>query len=381
MLAALLAACLVVSIQDPGAAADVDTLIKAVAQPDAPPEKPGGITDRDWSTRPDEAWANYRAEAVKELTRRGAEAVQPLLDLIASTDRDSVRIAALTALNMMKNADDLRPAGPSLIGLLDNKNNGVRYLAVKTLGVMKYDDAGPHIQRLIQDDEPALRMITADALGQIGRPDGAGPLVSMMADEDKDIRLHAIDALGQLGVALASRPNADDPLDVINKLVGTLRGDDVNERNAAVQAISNLLGYDLVADGRWIIAHLPKDREPIIEEFEAWWKKTRDGGKYAVPDALELTLRINIGANAGGNQPTAIRVRSIERIAAMRDKRAVNYLIVIMRSPDTDVRKAAVKAASDISGIKVSYNPAYSEVEWLDRVDRFKLQWEDAQRR
>jgi|GEM_PF-3049054 len=381
IVAALLAAGLVVLMQTTATAADVDTLIKAVAQPDTPAEKPADIADRAWKTRPDEAWANYRAEAAKELTQTGASAVQPLLDLIATTDRNAVKIAALTALSMMTSTEGLRPAGPPLIRLLSDENSGVRYLAVKTLGVMRYGDSVPHLHRLVRDKEPALRMVTADALGEIARPDSADALMSMTDDEDKDVRLHATDALGKLGVALAPTPDADDPLDVIGKLAGTLRSDDVNERNAAVQAIKDLLGYDIAADGRWIIAHLSKDREPIIEDFEAWWQKTREGGKYAVTNAPELTLRINIAANVGGGQPVAIRVKSIGRIRMMRDKRAVDYLILMMRDPNTDVRKAAVQAASQIAGRNVEYNPAYSEVEWLDRVDRFKLQWEEAQRK
>ena len=380
-----LAAALVVSGLSDCEAADVDKaavdeLIKIVEMPKAPAERHPLISEQDWARRKDTAWAWLRADVLQELTARGSKAVTPLMGLIKNAKSNSVRVAALSALSRMKNPADLKPAGDLMIKLLGNKNPGLRYLAVKTLGTMKLARAAAHVDKLTVDQEDRVRMAVADALGSIGKFSSVKPLLLLADygkdkddDEKKAARLHAITALGNIGAAL----------DVVPKLIEKLRSKDMNEREVAVEAIDALLGYKIKGTGRWLIAHNAKKREPIIKVFEAWWKKTLATKTFPVAREPELTLRVNMLAGpkwmlAGQQWQTVdIQMRVVEVIAKMANPKAIDYLIIAMSTNDKDLRKLLAKTAKKLSGIHFEYLDADTEAEWARKVETFRIAWRE----
>ncbi|MFH1730450.1 MAG: HEAT repeat domain-containing protein [Planctomycetota bacterium] len=369
----LLAAGLALSGSSECEAADVGELIKIIETPKTPAERHPHISAHEWKEK-DAGWARLRASARQELTDIGAPAVGPLVDLIKRTNDDSVKIMALTALGLMKNPADLVPTGDLMVELLDEKNPGLRYLAAKTLGVMKLKRAAPKLNGLLADKEDVVRMIAADALGEIDDYESAAPLLKLVDygkggednAEKKSVRLHVLAALGNLGPALK----------VVPKLIEKLESDDLNEREVAVEAVEQLLGYEITADGRWLIAHEEAKRVPVIKDFADWWAKTLKDKRFRIARKPDLTLRVNILRQQW--QLRKIRLKALEVIGEIGDKAAVNYLILAMYTEDKILRTAVAKVAMALSGIKIEYLPTDTEEQWNSKVESFRQKWREA---
>jgi len=369
---AVLAAGLALSGLSECEAADVGELITIIETPKTPAERHPRIGAHEWKEK-DAAWARLRARAQQELTGIGAPAVGPLVDLIKRTKDNSFKIMALTALSLMKSPAGLAPAGDLMAELLDEKNPGFRYLAAKTLGVMKLKKAAPKLTGLLADKEDVIRMIAADALGEIGDHKSAAPLLKLVdygkGDDDntekKSVRLHVLAALGKLGPALK----------VVPTLIKKLESDDLNEREVAVEAVERLLGYDIRADGRWLIAHEEAKRAPVIEDFADWWAKTLKDKRFRIARRPELTVRVNILRQKW--QLRKIRLKALEIIGEIGDKAAVKYLILAMYTRDKILRAAVAKVAQKLSGIRIEHLPGDTDDVWNSKVEAFRQRWRE----
>ena len=369
---AALAAGLALSGSSECEAADVGELIKIIEAPKTPAERHPRISAHEWKEK-NAAWAQLRASARQELTDIGAPAVVPLVDLIKRTPDSSVKIMALTALSLMKNPADLAPAAGLMVELLDEKNPGLRYLAVKTLGAMKLKTAAPRLNGFLADKEDAVRMAVADALGEIDDHKSVAPLLKL-ADygksgednaEKKSVRLHVLAALGKLGPALK----------VVPKLIEKLKSDDLNEREVAAEAVERLLGYEIRADGRWLIAHEEAKRAPVIKDFLDWWAKTLKDKRFRIARKPELTLRVNILRQKW--QLRKIRLKALEVIGEIGDKAAVKYLILAMYTRDKILRAAVAKVVEKLSGIRIKYLPGDTDDVWNSKVEAFRQRWRE----
>ncbi len=358
--------------------ATIEQLIWVIERPAPPAEPPDWMTisRETWTRRRDEVWVEKRLDAQKQLSATGAPAVQPLLDLMKRAPQDSVRIVALTALSAMTDRRALKPAGGNLAELLKDKNAGVRYLAVKTLGLMRHRAAVPQIEKLLEEPEESVRQAAVLAMGQIGDARSAVKLVKLTDEKDQGLRLHAIEALGMVGVALVDGEPPGGVTDVVAKVIPMLGANDPTEEKSAVFAFNGLTGWDLTSAAEWILVQTkPKDKAAFVGGLEAWWKGVRAGRGFVVPNAPELTLRVNMAANR--DLATPVRVRAVGVMKSLEDPRAVNYLVIIMADPDKDIRRAAAEAAEALSGIRIEYLPADSETTWAEKVERFRRNWDE----
>jgi len=351
----------------------IQRAVEIIASPHVPDERPPEISERDWDTRPHEAWVRLQADARGRLTEAGARAVPALLGLVERTDRNSVKVSALTALSLMEPAE-LAAAGPAMTQLLTDEHAGVRYLALKVVGVTEYREALPGVVKLATDEEPVVRLMAADALGGLAGAEGVPALLALTADEDKAVRLHAIAAMGRAGLALDTMPT----------LIEKLRSDDVNEREAAVDAIRDLLGYDIGSPhvSQWMIVRRKDQREPIIADLEAWWAEAKAGQTFRVQGSPELSFRINVllHEEEATDERQArlrreVRLKAVELIRRWRDLRSVDYLALQLSDEDKEVRKQVAEAASAISGVRLEYASDDSEGAWFRKADAFRNAW------
>jgi len=338
---------------------ELDEWIRLIETPETPARPPAGYTKETWEKKQDEIWARIRLDARKKLSAAGPRAVAKLCALIKRTADSSVKIVALTALSMT-NPADLAAAGRDMISLLADKNPGIRYLAAKTLGVMRLRAAAPHLHKLTLDKEAVVRLRVADALGAIGDFSSADALLDLLADKEKSVRLHATDALGALGAALK----------VVPRLVAQLESDDINERDSAVEAIDELLGYNIAGDGRWLIARTAEQRAPIIKEFNDWWKKTAKKIDVVVRGEPELSFRLSSALDKKQMMP--VRLKSLRVIAKINNKKAAPYLIELMYERNNKIRHAVAETAAALTGIRIRYRPDLTEPEWISIVDGFR---------
>jgi HEAT repeat protein len=368
----LLVSALVLGLVGESSAQSLQRSLEILATPDTPTQRPQEIAAGEWGRAPGGAWNRLRVEASQVLIQAGARAAGELVALLAKTRDDRVRISALSCLSQMNAPGDatgtqavpaLQEVAPQLAKYLNDPNPGVKYLVIKSLGRARHDAALDVLHRLAADEEMAVRLAVADALGLIGSPRSEPTVLKLMDDEEKPVRLHAIQAVGQLGPMLRTVP----------KLIELLQKDDVNERNAALDALHDLTGHTLKNDGRWLLALTAEQREPLIEEVRAWWKKTLGEQPFQIPGEAELTLRVNILAQRW--QPTSVKLSALRVLDNRRDKRTVDYLILALRDPDPQVRKEVARVVSELSGIKIEYRAADSPAEWDAKVDALQVQW------
>lgn len=103
------------------------------------------------------------------LLEYGAEAVEPLIQLLKSDDPDA-RYGAAYTLGCI--GDQRAVAG--LIDVLGDREAAVRYWAVNALGKLKAEAASAAIGKLLRDKHPGVRRGAAEALKLIkaAKPDG-----------------------------------------------------------------------------------------------------------------------------------------------------------------------------------------------------------------
>jgi len=360
VLVALLVAAGVAAGPSSRASGSIPVWIRLIATPKTPEEPQGGHSKETWEKKKDEIWAQMRLNAQKGLTAAGSRAVPELLGLIKQTKDSSVKIVALTALSTMRDPADLREAGPAMVSLLPDENPGIRYLAIKTLGVMRFPAAAPHLHKLAKDEQAVVRLRVADALGGIGDFSSADTLLDLLADKEKSVRLHAMDALGVLGAALK----------VVPRLAARLESEDINERDSAAEAIKELLGYDIAADGRWLIARKAEQRAPIIKAFNDWWNETVKKIDIVIKDEPELSFRLSTALDKKQMMP--VRLRSLQIIKKVNKKKAARHLIELMYERNDKIRQAVAETATALTGIRIRYRPNLTEPEWITLVDIFR---------
>jgi hypothetical protein len=367
-LAALLAASGALSSPRPCAARTVTELVDIIQTTDPPHQPPARLAQhaRRWDKKKYDLWAEYRLAARKELSRKDEEAAEALAGLIRRTKDHTIKLTALTALSEMPNPTDLKPTAPLMIQLLGSDNVGLRYLAAKVLGQMQHVPAVSALAKLADSEKEIMRLAVADALGEIGSPSGIQALLTLLRDTAKPVRLHATDALGKTWYVL----------DVVPALVEQLRKDDVNERNAAVEAIDRLLGYNIAADPSWLIAHSAEQREKIIKAFLDWWnaalKKSSDLVR-PIRAKPELTFRLSLAVDKDQGKP--IRMTALQFIEKESDPASVRVLIRVMLDRDKAIRRRGARVASKISELRIEYVGNESEGQWYEKVDEFRRRW------
>jgi len=337
MVSALLVLGLLTCGTELRAAEDVSGWIDTIEQTKAPA-----------GTKDEEGWARDRTDARTALVRAGAAAVRPLVALIQRSKQDFVRISALTALAEIEPPRALRSAVPLMTGLLKDKNPGIRYLAAQVLGQARHAPAA--LLELVDDKQVTVRLAAADAIANAGELDPKAAAVALLkladlqpADDASDevqtqcktVRLHAIAALARPGVVLG----------VVPKLIEKLESKDVNEREAAVAAIEELLGYNLKSSLQWDIQHTAKGRKPIIEKFRTWWEaatigivltdkligtlESRDAGeREAAADTIKGRIGYDLKSRLQWDKEQSAEERA-PLIQKLRDRAAKGKMIVV----------------------------------------------------
>jgi twitching motility protein PilT len=246
------------------------------------------------------------------------------------------------------------------------------------------------LQRKLRQGPNALRFTVVDALEAMGTAEVLKPLLEALSHSQLVVRVRAANALSRLGGA--------GKLDLARTIVFLLRNADLNIRRMAVELAHSvpdkddlwpkLLGYlrdedwwirERVADaildvaGKAVLPHvvaLLDDRSELIRRLAVdMLVRLKD------PDSLGAVVR-----TAQADTDWWVRERAIEAMAALKDARAVPYILDIMlrtadlqvaclealgalaspeagpqvatllTSPDADVRRAALACLGKLGG-------------------------------
>lgn len=169
----------------------------------------------------------------------GDKAVSPDL-LTSSAYHDDIRVRkeAIKTLGKLKSRGAIR----ILCQLLEDKNEEIRFLVLKTLGDVGDKMAMPHILPLLQkkrlkgQKSEIIRQTAIEVLGRIGDPEAIPTLLDLLKSkgvfrkEDETIRKSVVDALGAI-----RNPELEEVLQAVIE-----KDADVAVREAARRALLNL---------------------------------------------------------------------------------------------------------------------------------------------
>ena len=218
----------------------------------------------------DEDWA-IREEAATLLgALKDARAVLPLTNALRDTDR-AVREAAVGALSSLGSV-----SVPALAGCLTDPALQVQEAASAILASLADARVLAPLMQALGSRDWIVRMHAAKGLGRIGDPDAVPALMPLLQDKVKAVREEASSALAAIGVAAMAG------------LIEALQHDDWLVRLHAVEAL----------------------------------------GKLKSPDSVEPLLRTLFN-----ERDSAIREDVVRALGAIRDGRAVDYLVAVMKEP------------------------------------------------
>ncbi len=236
----------------------------------------------------DEDWA-IREEAATLLgALKDARAVLPLTNALRDTDR-AVREAAVGALSSLGSV-----SVPALAGCLTDPALQVQEAASAILASLADARVLAPLMQALGSRDWIVRMHAAKGLGRIGDPDAVPALMPLLQDKVKAVREEASSALAAIGVAAMAG------------LIEALQHDDWLVRLHAVEAL----------------------------------------GKLKSPDSVEPLLRTLFN-----ERDSAIREDVVRALGVIRDGRAVDYLVAVMKEPG--LRLLAVEALGHIGDRRV----------------------------
>mgnify|MGYP000845429115 FL=1 len=236
----------------------------------------------------DEDWA-IREEAATLLgALKDARAVLPLTNALRDSDR-AVREAAVGALSSLGSV-----SVPALAGCLTDPALQVQEAASAILASLADARVLAPLTQALGSRDWIVRMHAAKGLGRIGDPETVPALMPLLQDKVKAVREEASSALAAIGVAAMAG------------LIDALQHDDWLVRLHAVEAL----------------------------------------GKLKSADAVEPLLRALFN-----ERDSAIREDVVRALGAIRDGRAVEYLVAVMKEPG--LRLLAVEALGHIGDRRV----------------------------
>jgi HEAT repeat protein len=287
-----------------------------------------------------------RAAAITAIRRSGRQDLAHELTTTAAGDASpEVRAAAFDALRTL----GITAAVPAALRGMVDPAEAVRTAAIRLLGDLGDPAIAGDIRARTADPEPTVRAAAAHALGVIDAPDAVPDLGRLLGDSSPLVRQAAIDAAAQ---ASARR--------LAPQIVPLLGDTDESVRLSAARALGRLGDATAVA--------------PLVRAFETAGPPLREAITVAVahlepvrvPELAELILADGDTATTLGLVPTLARLPSTF---------AVRVLAPLCRSPQPEVRAAAISA---IAGVESPDAPELAVGALRDPDDRVRAAAIDA---
>ncbi len=167
------------------------------------------------------------------ITQRGSAAGGMLLQLARVTNDNDTRWLAMRGLGMIRFED----AAPFLVESLDSAERYVRANAASALGMLRYAPAGPALIRLLASEQDAgVIEQTAHALNMIKAQDAIPTLKSRMSFPPLQTRCWLLQAIGSLG--------SKDDVPFVAKYLYSSDSDIGGVPFCAARALAELTGED-----------------------------------------------------------------------------------------------------------------------------------------
>jgi twitching motility protein PilT len=205
--------------------------------------------------------------------------------------------------------------------------NNVRFAVLDTLEAIGTNDILPPLVEALSHKQLVVRRRASEIMARLGRSGRLNlhrTIIWLLRSGDVDLKRTAADL---------ARSVPDPEAELWPKLIAFLRDDDWWVRERVVDALIELAGPGLSP----FLATYLKDPHDVIRRFAIGvFLRLED------PKTLGLLLR-----TAAEDDDWWVRERAIEAAAALRDERAVPYVVDIMAA-SPDMAPACLKALSDL---------------------------------
>jgi len=256
---------------------------------------------------------NVREAAVFALAEFGAPHFTEELLLLLHEDDEQLDYAVIRALGMMRAAE----AGSALLAYLQDGKvpRNLEYSIMETLGRINCIAASALISsRYLQHPDPDLRRLAVETLGKLGDRQSLDGVAHAAQDPHWSVRVAALHVLGRSGGA------GELPL-----LLAAMEDRDFLVRKNAILALGDLRNTSTVP----ALSQQLIDMELSRYAFEALLKF----GKMALPWLHRLMTR---------NYPLELRLRVVDLIGKIADRKSVEPLLVALDDDSPDIRLAAI---------------------------------------
>jgi HEAT repeat protein len=281
------------------------------------------------------------------LARHGELAVDPLVDLLSSKDRDSARAWAANVLGEVRAGRAL----PVLVHALDDPDDEVRAKAATALGRLSDRRAlAPLLEHLLTDPAPFVRARIAASLGQFGGPEVIDRLVRTLADSAWWVRMRGVEALEQIG------PTAEGPL-----LVALDDPDPEIRQRAAISLerlglpatlIPTIESGDQEGKAFGTLSRIVSvgTRELVAEFLLHPSALVREAVIGVVRQARRSDVSAELIRVASGDTESSLRVLALDTLRTLRVKEASRTALAALTDADQPVRLAAVRLLGELGG-------------------------------
>jgi len=261
----------------------------------------------------DDANPFVRAGAADALGILHANAAAAKIAELLKKDKDAtVRQTAAVSLAYIGD-----PAGAaSLIAAVSDPVPGVRFAAVRSLGVMRVADAVPALSGALKDPDPAMRRAAAVALGQTRAPAARPALQAALKDPDEGVHLEVLRALGNFAAEPGSVPELGKALEaksLAERLQAATAFARVGSSSGTAIALEALKDKDAGARQQGAnILGLVGDAKTGLPALEAAWTAEKEPQTKAVIDFARAQLKSRLGLKnsvIGGVEPPSPKTK------------------------------------------------------------------------
>jgi len=257
--------------------------------------------------------SSVRITAVMALGEfRSPMLVSDLLGMLPSSD-EQLGYAIVRALGMM-GAKDAETA------LLDYLEKGgisrrVEYALLETLGKISAASASETIRcRYLGSPDPDIRRLAVETLGQLGDTNSIQAVESALGDSHWSVRVAALHVLGRLG-----------GVKEIPRLLDSITDPDSMVRKHAILALGDVRSVSAIPALVQLLADLEMSRHAFVSLLKY--------GRQALPWLHRHMVR---------NYTTDVRVRLIDLIGKIGDRKSVDPLMELLDDPSSAIRLAAI---------------------------------------
>ncbi len=258
-----------------------------------------------------------RLHAARIIQRFSTEPVRDALLRLLTDSSKAVRVEALAGIGKMKVPVDVEP----ICRMLRDPDMTVQSKAIDTIIQLQATDSVQYLLDILQDESEYVRRAAVEVLNEVGNTSAIQDLIAALRDKDWWVRVRAADALGSIGGPRV----VESVLSLVKSKDEFIRRFAIEILNATKDSRARDYLIEALADSDWWV------RERAVDALAAL------GDAHAVPPLVKLMQRDSRAA------PVVIRA-----LAQLGDKRAIKPLLEILKSPENQIRKEALRALSTL---------------------------------